>query len=64
MVSLSIRKFVHTLFGCSIDSAWQFWMWLCCFGSDHDVGPIFGCFQGDSFPDSSAGTSNENRATG
>lgn len=55
---------LHTLFGCCVDGAWQFWMWLSSFGSNHNISSISSCFQCNCFSNTPAGSSDENGAAG
>lgn len=53
----------HTFFSGCVDGPWEFWVGLCSFGSDDNIGTILGSFKGNRFPDASACPCDEQGAT-
>jgi hypothetical protein len=49
-----------TFFACCVNRSGEFRMGFCRFGSNYDVGPISGYFEGDGFANSATGASYKN----
>ncbi len=57
-----VRKLPLTLLRDSVDGAWEFGMWFCCFGGDYDVGSVLCAAQCDGFSDAATRARDEHRS--